>query len=336
MSALLDHVDRGPHPVGVTTVPIQDPEEPSRVLPTDVWYPADPARYEACAAADHPIGAPHDARQDAPPALLAESCPVVAFSHGNAGFRRQSTFLTTHLASHGLVVTAPDHMGNTFFEMLDVASEDERIRIHKQARRRRPADLGAAIDVVVAGGAWPRVDASRVAALGHSYGGWTALKMPARDSRIRAVCGLAPASEPFVGRKAFGPGELPLPCPSLILPALDDVLVDIDASIRPLYARLSGATLVGIRNADHFHFCDHLALIHGLHEKNSPRPRQTRPTRPYAELLDEARCHRIVRTLVTSFLAAALAEDAESPAAPSRASLYALDPDLVRLDEDAA
>jgi predicted dienelactone hydrolase len=333
MATLVDYAGRGPHPVGVTTLELRDPANPSRVIPTDVWYPADPAGWDASAEADHPIGAPHAARADAAPARPGGACPLVAFSHGNSGFRRQSTFLTTHLASWGMVVTAPDHTGNTFFEMLEVASEDERIRIHKDARRNRPADLRAAIDAVVAGGAWPQVDASRVAAVGHSYGGWTALKMPRRDPRIRAVCGLAPASEPFVGRKAFDPDELPLACPSLIFPALDDVLVDLETSVRPLFERLERSLLVGLRNADHFHFCDHLALIHGLHEKNSPRPKQTRPTRPYAELLDEARSHRAIRGVVTAFVAAALADAPHDGEELSRQALYALDPEIARLDE---
>ena len=44
--------------------------------------------------------------------------PGVVFSHGMAGHRRQSTFLCTHLASHGFVVASPDHVGNTLPEML--------------------------------------------------------------------------------------------------------------------------------------------------------------------------------------------------------------------------
>jgi dienelactone hydrolase len=306
--ALSDYAEPGPHPVGVVQLDLPDPRDPGRRLPTDVWYPAAPEGFEAWPEADHPIGAPHAARRDAPAARLP-SAPLLGFSHGNSGFRRQSTFLTTHLASWGFVVTAPDHTGNTFFEMLAVSDEDERIRIHKHARANRPQDLAAALDRACAGGAWPAVDPDRIGVLGHSYGGWTALKMPRLDNRIAAVCGLAPASEPFVGKKAFGPGELPVPCPCLIVPALDDVLVDLETSIRPLHARLADAALVGVRDADHFHFCDHLALIHGMHEKQGLRPKQTRATRPYETLLDETRTHRLLRGLVTGFFSAALSGD---------------------------
>jgi predicted dienelactone hydrolase len=339
---------RGPYPVGVTSVELPDPERPGRRLPTDVWYPADAGAFEASAPADHPLGAPHAARVDARPADLAEACPLVAFSHGNSGLRRQSTFLTTHLASFGMVVVAPDHSGNTFFEMIAIRDVEERLRVHRDARASRPRDLAAAIAAVlepVRSRAWPAVDPERIGALGHSFGGWTALKMPAREPRVRAVCGLAPASEPFVGRSAFAAGELPFArsIPSLIVPALDDVLVDLEASVWPLFERLAAPrALVGLRNADHFHFCDQIELLHGFHEKNGMRPRQTRATRPYAELLDEARTQRALRALVTAFFATALtratlpsgAASGDLPDLSSEA-LAELGPELARLDVGA-
>ena len=45
---------------------------------------------------------------------------------------QQSTFLTTHLASWGCVVVAPDHMGNTYFETLDL-DEEARLQMHLDA-----------------------------------------------------------------------------------------------------------------------------------------------------------------------------------------------------------
>lgn len=39
--------------------------------------------------------------------------PLVVYSHGNGGLRYVSAFLTEHLASHGFIVVAPDHVGNT-------------------------------------------------------------------------------------------------------------------------------------------------------------------------------------------------------------------------------
>ena len=305
--SLLDHAERGPHPVGVVSISVasRGDEGPDRELPTEIWYPA--ADPESGTPARHPLNRPHAARENARPASGAH--PLVVFSHGNSGLRHQSTFLTTHLASWGFVVAAPDHRGNTFFEMIRIRSEDERKRMHFEARRHRPRDLCAVIERATSGDPrWADVDAARIGALGHSYGGWTALKMPARDRRVRAVCGLAPASEPFVGRKAFDPGELPLPShvATPLVAGIDDVLVDLTTSVRPLFERLAAPrALIGIEQADHFHFCDGVELLHGLHWSN-PRPNQPRPTRPYDEQLPEPRMHRGLRATVTHFLHGAL------------------------------
>jgi predicted dienelactone hydrolase len=346
--SLLAFAERGPHPVGVLTLDVPDPADPGRRLPTDVWFPADAGALPADPAApraSHPFGRPHDAFEGAAPAR--GRFPLVAFSHGNSGLRRQSTFLTTHLASHGFVVAAPDHAGNTFPEMLGL-SEEQRKEVHLLVRARRPSDLRAAVDAVLAiaddtgGQRLPALDATRIGSLGHSFGGWTALKLPRLDPRVRAVCGLAPASEPFVGRKAFEPDELPLSpgIPALLVAAAEDVLVDIDTSVRPLFARLAAPrALVVVDRSDHFHFCDGIALLHGMHVAN-PRARATRPTLPADALLDEARMHRAVRAAVTAFFAAALAAGADArDASPlgvlAPDALAALDPALRREPAEA-
>jgi hypothetical protein len=80
--------------------------------------------------------------------------------------------------------------------------------------------------------------------------------------------------------------------------------------VRALFARLAPPrTLVVVRDADHFHFCDGIALLHGLHVAN-PRALATRATRPTDDLLDEARMHRAVRALATAFFAGTLEPEA--------------------------
>jgi len=331
---LLAFAARGPHPVGVVTLEVADPDEPARRLPTDVWYPARSGD-DAQARAPHPFAQIHRALEGAPAA--AGPFPLIAFSHGNSGVRRQSTFLTTHLASHGFVVVAPDHAGNTFPETLGL-DEEARKAMHRVMRAKRPVDLRAAIDAALgaAGDAAPRIDAARIGALGHSFGGWTALKMPRADARVRAVCGLAPAAEPFVGRRAFEADELPLRVPSLIVAGADDCLVDIDTSVRPLYARLAEPRrLVVLEDADHFHFTDGIALLHGMHVRNR-RPLQTRDAKPYEESLPEVRTHRALQALVTAFFAAALAGAADPHRALDDHALRALDPALAPLRDAQA
>jgi predicted dienelactone hydrolase len=330
--SLADLAERGPHPVGLLTLELPDPEDLERTRPTDVWYPAAHLDDAAGSPPDHPFGQPHRARLGLPPAQGPH--PLVAFSHGNSGLSRQSTFLTTHLASWGMVVAGPDHSGNTFFEMLPVKERDDVVRVHLNARRNRPRDIDTVIETLLASRAsWPEVDPKRVGILGHSYGGWTALKMPARNPRVGAVCGLAPASEPFVGRKAFEAGELPFArsIPTLLVAGVDDVLVDLETSVRPLFERLTEPrALVSVEGAAHFHFCDGTPLLHGFHEQN-PRDNQPRPTRPYADLLPEDRMHRLLRALVTHFFRAAFEGRADACSALSSRALRDLDRSLQRL-----
>ena len=331
---------RAPYAVGVVHTVIARTDAPDRSLPTEIWYPALPPAGEG-ARASHPLGLPYDAFPDLVP--IAGPCPLVVFSHGNSGYRQQSTFLTTRLARAGFVVAAPDHVGNTFPEMLALKDEEARRAVHREIRRQRPADLHAVLRALLdapanpaddaaaytagqtagqttgetAGQApirratlsLPALDPTRIASLGHSFGGWTALKLPALDRRIRAVCALAPVSEPFVGRRAFEPQELPLPAEvhTLVIAARDDVLVDLETSLLPLFTRLGpSASLDILDDADHFHFCDGIELLHRMHESN-PRPGQRRPTRPFEELRGERETQTLLADRILAFFSQHLA-----------------------------
>ena len=302
---------RGPFPVGVVQTSIQSPHpsstsaQSSRALPTEIWYPAE-AGQEEREDANHPLGVRHHASMNLAP-VQGVGCPLIGFSHGNSGLRQQSTFLMTHLASWGIVVVAPDHVGNTFSEMMALPDEEARKATHLRIRGQRPHDLHAVIQALLDDDLLkdelPRLDGSHLGLLGHSFGGWTTLKVPALEARVKAICCLAPTSEPFVGRKAFDPEELPLSpeIESLILAAQDDVLVDLDTSIRPLHDRLGGnAQLEIIERSDHFHFCDGIEMLHKMHE-NNPRENQLRPTRPLGELRDERDMHTFVNERVMRF-----------------------------------
>ena len=58
MSTPADFADRGPCPVGVRTAFVPDPDDPSRTLPTDLWYPG-PAGYELRTLCD-PLATGHN------------------------------------------------------------------------------------------------------------------------------------------------------------------------------------------------------------------------------------------------------------------------------------
>ena len=83
-----DPLVRGPFAVAERDGRAIDVARANRVLPFVVWYPAIPPQSR-------------------------ERRPLILFSHASYGHRRQSSFLCAHLASHGYVVAAADHTGNT-------------------------------------------------------------------------------------------------------------------------------------------------------------------------------------------------------------------------------
>src|SRR5262245_2754635 len=168
-----DPFARGPFPVGVRTEHAIDITRHRRQLPFELWYPAAApyAGHDGTASTQDTFtvlpGSP-PLRQAAVRDAEAHpgTYPLIAFSHSSGGHRRQSIFLCTHLASHGYVVVAVDHAGNT---LQDAAA---------LARR------------VAAGEVAARIDPHRIGMAGHSFGDWAALAILAVERRIGAVLAL--------------------------------------------------------------------------------------------------------------------------------------------------
>lgn len=188
-------VSPGPHGAGYveTEVSYADPvaglpgEEAagSRTLRLAVWYPSseetlgEEIRYGGVFLGDDVVeGA---AWAEAP----AGGFPVAVYSHGHQGYAEASSFVAAHLASHGWVVLAPDHTGNTTFD-----GSDRETAIYIQ----RPHDLSAVLDAALEGelsalgGA--ELDAGAVVALGHSFGGYGlfAAAGASYDAALQAEC----------------------------------------------------------------------------------------------------------------------------------------------------
>jgi len=276
-----DPFARGPFPAGVRTV---DERRGDRSLPVEIWYPATDryaGRDVAAATRDSYDLIPgfppasQDAVRDA--AGRPGRFPLVVFSHGYGGHRRQSTFLCTHLASHGYVVAAVDHTGNTILDIMQAvmmrqsgATPPDADAVLEEFIVARPADVSYTIDRVLggAGRLECRVDPERIGAAGHSFGGWTTLAVAASDRRIRAAFPLAPAG-----------GSSPLPVdrlmasldfawgrevPTLFVVADRDTLLPL-AGMRELLERTtSSKRMVVLKNADHMHFCDRVEEVHEL------------------------------------------------------------------------
>lgn len=267
------------HPVGVRTVDVAATS--GRTLTVELWYPAEATgprdRYRVLPG--FPLSE-QDAVRDLP--ARAGTYPLVLFSHGFGGHRRQSTFITTHLASHGYLVAAPDHTGTTLVDLLKAgASARSALELRaataqlEEATRARPADVAAVLGMALGDGRLP-VDARRVAVAGHSLGGWTAIAATARDPRIRATLLLAPAG----GTTALADDPLrraldfswEREVPTLLLAAARDSVLPL-AGMHDLYDRVPARTrrLVVFADADHFHFCDRADRLHELMRRMNPR-----------------------------------------------------------------
>lgn len=166
---------RGEFGVGTRELTLEDENRP---LDMTIWYPADVAEGEAeyvdglylamgMATADEPI-----LQRDTP-------YPVVIFSHGSGGSRILQLYLTEHLASHGFVVIAPNHAGNTVMErVLDPDNYDDLVL---DSIALRPLDILRVIDFMDAlnddGDFAGQLDMEKLAVAGHSLGGYTAMSL---------------------------------------------------------------------------------------------------------------------------------------------------------------
>ncbi len=185
-------------PVGHTSSSLVDDDRAGRIVPVDAWYPAatadgPPAMYEILpgvgfTAAGIEDGTVADGRH-----------PLILWSHGRTGTRSSYVLFCEALAARGFVVLAPEHAGDALGDWIIGAAVDDATN---EANRIGDAHfvlnhvlgLGGAVPADAALGAIaPHVDADRVAAMGHSYGGFTALAVGSgvtAHPSVRAVAGM--------------------------------------------------------------------------------------------------------------------------------------------------
>lgn len=281
-----DPFARGPHPVGVRTQTWTDTAR-SRDLCVEIWYPAtdehagqdlDPATWDVFVpgwAADGEIPveelAHQEAVRDAGPRDDVEPWPLVLLIHGWAGFRREATFVGTHLASRGYVVVSPDVPGSTFLEVdafldsCEPAGQPEVLLTHtRDIASARVDDIPFLIDSAVE--RLP-VRATGVGVTGASFGGYSSLMAPAADGRVSAIAPMCPAND---DAPILAPDEVF--SPFYAMPWKSDaatlMLVGDRDSLLPLYGQLrlldsrpaSDRRLITLARTDHNHFVDDIEV----------------------------------------------------------------------------
>jgi predicted dienelactone hydrolase len=256
----------GPFAVGVTTLSL-----PGNHAPVEVWYPAAPASASGKPKVTYDVQdlLPAALKKLFPPgfqggiyptdayrgvAVASGKFPLVEFTHGYSGFRNQSTFLTTRLASWGFVVAAPELLDNDLTAVLsgkkaansgaDLAEVSATIAL---LGRQSAASTGP-----FAG----HVDMSKVAAIGHSLGGAASEAVATADPAVTTFIGMAGATVGSFGETSTGPGSKVPNKPGLLMVGTTD-LVASPAGIAKAYdAMTAPKRLVTLAGYGHLVFAD--------------------------------------------------------------------------------
>lgn len=155
-----------------------------RALEMVVWYPST-TTVSAQLIADDVAFVGASVVRDAPP--TAGEHPLVVLSHGYRGNWSNQMWLASALARQGYIVAALNHPGSTTHDRSPQAAAQ---------LWQRPVDVSRVIDAVIGQPEkYGVVAAPRIAVVGHSLGGWTALEVAgarfdperfARDFKVHA------------------------------------------------------------------------------------------------------------------------------------------------------
>ena len=286
----------GDHPVGyrqldVTYAAAATGED--RVLATRVWYPAiaaaeEPAQYSVAGIVSLPA-----TNALAEPALAEGTFPVAIYSHGFGGEGLLAYPYAELFASHGWIVVAPNHTGNTALDGLTGTLDP-----FASNTLNRPHDITAVLDWLEQLSGDPLAGAASTDAVfvfGHSFGGYTtfaaggvdldvdaltadcegmsmsaysmqssdidaAYRAGFGDSRVRALGPQAPALVP-----SFGDGQLAaLDMPTLLMSGRKDISTTDEEQSKPAWEGLDHPDDIWVELPDGAHLsfisvCDDLA-----------------------------------------------------------------------------
>jgi len=292
----------GPYAPGVQVITwtkdsVASPGTP-RPLDTVIWYPG--------VASSSPVDAFTGGILDDPIDGSGAPYPVVLFSHGSCGYPEQSKFLTPLLATRGFIVVAPPHPGNTLFEFPTCGTPAAQAASFQE----RPQDMVFVLDQLLAANQDPgspfhgMVDPTRIAMMGHSFGGFTTYLVQSIEPRVKVAIPLAPAAL----------GNPTLAVPSLTMIGEVDTVVQNPLTIAAYDRSVTPKRLVTVRDSGHFTFSDGCF----------PGPDCNPPT-----TLTQDEAHALVLRYVVPFLEANLAGKA-------RYDVYLTAPPLPGVEEQSA
>lgn len=323
----------GAAPVGVASGKVEDAAR-GRTLPLTIFYPAIEAARGA-AATGVPIESLAGEQQAAYAKLLAgerQGCatrtvhaavdaapaattalPTLVFSHCHSCTRLSVVTMAERLASHGFLVVALDHQGNTLWDALAGKSAE----LSAAFLATRAADVRFVLDKVLDGTALPaslagKADATKVGVFGHSFGAATTGLVLARDTRVRAgLAVFAPMENDLLPPAKMA--EIKVPA-AFLLAREDNSISEIGNNIIRSNHKLGNPPLWLFELADTGHWS--LSDIDGLHTFQAGcgvGERQTEPGTPFA-YLDPAGARALGASYVTAFFSATLRTDAAAKA----------------------
>jgi predicted dienelactone hydrolase len=184
--------------------------------------------------------------------------PLVVFSHGSGSLNIQSTGMMELLASHGFVVVAPNHTGNTIWDSPGDPFAETAVN--------RPLDVSFLIDHMLARSEDPgdpfyhHISPLSIGVVGHSFGGYTSLAMPAGldgqvppDPRVRAIVPTSAVTSLHTDEELAS-----ITIPTMLIGGTLDNVIPIDPDTIRAFELISSRRLyrADIVGATHSHFAN--------------------------------------------------------------------------------
>ena len=273
----------GDYQVGVSSFMLAELDGGERQLTLEVWFPLKPDVGEGLPAHQYTFlpgtyyESPNSVTATADQIATDGPFPLVIYSHGAGGTRYAHSNYTENIASHGYVVVALDHPGDTSVERLLGTRADGEILVVE-----RPQDVSAVIDAFIDTNRPDTVDFAaaidpeQIAVTGHSFGGFTSFAVVTgyanelggvkADDRVKGIITLAPAA----GESLLDDDQLAsVDVPMLIMVGSDDKTTPVEPNVTRPWDLTTGSPSyrVDLEAAEHQTFtdvCDYVRFLSTL------------------------------------------------------------------------